>query len=184
MWLYIKWTLQGLVSIPMTIFAKAICWLLPLFVEEETRKLPRWLSWFDTPNSTADGDPAHQKRHSGTGKWATYKRRCAWYWRNSCYGFDRQVIGVEVYGSDTMTVDGVADAGRRPFKPGACMRKLYSADGKYKAWFYYFCIAWPWGLFPKRCIRGSFGHKLWCKEQEGSGIAMWTGMCNPWFNRE
>lgn len=132
MWLYVKWALQGLVSIPMTIFAKAICWLLPFFVEEETRKLPQWLSWFDTPNSTADGDPAHQKRHPGTGKWATYKRRTAWYWRNSCYGFDRQVIGVEVYGSDTMTVVGVADAGRRPFKPGACMRSCTQLTGSTK----------------------------------------------------
>lgn len=184
MWLYIKWFLLGLLSVPMAVFAKAICWILPFFVEEETKRLPVSLDWFMTPDTDADGDLAHWKRHPGTDWWSTYKRRTAWFWRNSAYGFDRQVLGVEVYGADTMTAVGVIDAGRRPFKPGSCMRKLYSEDGKFKAWFWYFCVAWPFGLFKSKCIRGSFGWKLWCKEEDGHGIAQWTGMCNPFFSRE
>lgn len=40
-WIVIKWVLFGLLSVPVNIFAKAICWILPFFVEEETRRLPK-----------------------------------------------------------------------------------------------------------------------------------------------
>ena len=182
--LYLKWFLMGFISIPVNILAKLFCWVFPFFVQEDTKRLPKWLDWFMTPNSSADGDPAHQQRHPGTSWWATYKRRTAWFWRNSAYGFDRKVLGVEVYEEDVMRVKGNPNANRRPYIPGTCMRKLYSKNGKFKAWFYYFVKPWPFGLFPKRCIRGSIGWKLWCKESQGKGIAMWTGMINPFFHRD
>lgn len=183
-WIFVKWMIFGLLSIPMTIFAKAICWILPFFVDESTKRLPQWLDWFNTPNSPADGDPAHQKRWPGTDKWSTYKRRTAWYWRNSAYGFDRQVIGYEVYASDLYKVVGNPKANRRPYVPGICLRKLYDASGKPKVWFFYFVLPWPFALFKTKCIRGSLGWKLWCKEADGHGVAMWTGMINPFFSRE
>lgn len=182
--IFLEWVLKGFLSVPVNILAKALCWLFPFFVEEETKRLPKWLDWFMTPNTNADGDPAHQKRHPGTSWWATYKRRTAWFWRNSAYGFDRQVVGHEVYQEDKMVVYGNPDANRRPFIPGRCLRLLYTSDVKPKVWFYYFCLPWPFGLFKTKCIRGSLGWKLWCKESTGHGIAMWTGMVNPFFSRD
>ena len=43
---FIKWLLCGCLSIPMTILGKALCWVLPFFVDEETKRLPKWLDWF------------------------------------------------------------------------------------------------------------------------------------------
>lgn len=185
-WLFLKFVLLAFLSVPFNIFAKLICWILPFFVEEETKRLPKWLDWFMTPNSSADGDPAHQKRWPGTDKWSTYKRRTAWFWRNSAYGFDRQVCGVDVYASDFLKVYGNPKANRRPFIAGTCLRLLYSEQGHAKSWFLYFCWSWPFGLLKTRCIRGSIGWKLWMKDgnDRGFGVAMWTGMVNPLFHKE
>ena len=72
---FIKWLLCGCLSIPMTILGKALCWVLPFFVDEETKRLPKWLDWFMTDDNDADGDAGHWERNPGTGKWATYVRR-------------------------------------------------------------------------------------------------------------
>ena len=85
----------------------------------------------------------------------------------------------------TITLPSQAyELARRPYVPGICLRKLYDASGKPKVWFFYFVLPWPLGLFKTKCIRGSLGWKLWCKESTGHGIAMWTGMINPFFSRE
>lgn len=68
---FIKWLLCGCLSIPMTILGKALCWVLPFFVDEETKRLPKWLDWFMTDDNDADGDAGHWERNPGTGKWAT-----------------------------------------------------------------------------------------------------------------
>ena len=183
MFIFIKWLLLGCVSVPMAIFSKAICWILPFFVNEETKRLPKWLNWFMTPNTNADGDPAHLERHPGTDWWSTYKRRTAWFWRNSAYGFDRTVAGIVSKRSDTLAAYGNMDAGRRPFIPGYNIRKLYDENGKLKAWQLYFCVAWPFGLFNTKCIRGNLGWKLWGFEQGEIRNFQWTGMINPFFSR-
>lgn len=91
---------------------------------------------------------------------------------------------VKVFVRKPEKVVGNPQANRRPYVPGICLRKLYAASGKPKVWFFYFVLPWPFGLFKTKCIRGSLGWKLWCKESTGHGIAMWTGMINPFFSRE
>lgn len=181
--LYLKWHIMGFISIPVTVLAKLFCWALPFFVDEKTKRLPDWLSWFMTPHTDADGDHAHQERWPGTDWWSTYKRRTAWFWRNTLYGFDRQVLGVTSKPTDFLEVKGDPDIGRRPFKPGTCFRRLYR-NGKAVAFQYYFVIAWPLGLFPNRCIRGNLGWKLWDFRSDKESCCMWTGMINPFFHRE
>lgn len=83
---FIKWLLCGCLSIPMTILGKALCWVLPFFVDEETKRLPKWLDWFMTDDNDADGDAGHWERNPGTEKWATYVRRTKWFWRNTATG--------------------------------------------------------------------------------------------------
>lgn len=180
---FIKWLLCGCLSIPMTILGKALCWVLPFFVDEETKRLPKWLDWFMTDDNDADGDAGHWERNPGTGKWATYVRRTKWFWRNTCYGFDREVVGIKCWSTDVIKFTGDADVGRKPFRPGVNWHHLYR-NGKLIGFQWYFVCAWPWGLFPKRCIRGNFGWKLWANKTETEDWAQWTGMCNPFFNRE
>lgn len=180
---YLKWLLCGLLSIPMTIIGKALCWVLPFFVDEETKRLPKWLSWFMTDDNDADGDEGHWERNPGTGRWATYVRRTKWFWRNTCYGFDREVVGLKCRSTDVIVFVGEPDVGRRPFVPGKNFRRLIRG-GKTIGFQLYFCYAWPLGLFPKRCIRGNFGWKLWGNKLETEDFCQWTGMVNPFFNRE
>lgn len=180
---FFKWILCGLVSISMTVLGKFLSPVLPFFVDKQTKRLPEWLSWFMTPNTDADGDPAHCERHPGTGWWPTYKRRTAWFWRNTLYGFDRTVLGIHCSSTDYLTIKGNTLAGRRPFVPGYCFRRLYR-DGRLIGWQLYVCYGWPFGLFKKRCIRGNFGWKLWGNTVRDGDYAMWTGMCNPFFSRE
>ena len=52
---FIKWLLCGCLSIPMTILGKALCWVLPFFVDEETKRLPKWLDWFMTTVTLGTG---------------------------------------------------------------------------------------------------------------------------------
>lgn len=180
---FLKWIVFGLISVPATIIAKAFCWVLPFFVDEETKRLPNWLSWFMTPNTDADGDPAHWERHPGTDWWSTFKRRTAWFWRNSLYGFDRQVLGIDCKTTDVLDVQGNPFIGRRPFVPGWCYRRLYRNE-KFIAFQFYFVVSWPFGLFESRCWRGNLGWKLWDFSYEKEKCCMWTGMINPFFHKE
>lgn len=181
--IYLKWFLSGLISIPVTILGKLFCWVLPFFVDEETKRLPQWLDWFMTPNTNADGDPAHLERWPGDDWLSTYLRRTAWFWRNTAYGFDRQVLGVNGQPTDFLEVKGNPFIGRRPFAPGWCFRKLYR-NGKVIAFQLYFVYAWPLGLFKSKCWRGNFGWMLWDYRQDREVCYQWTGMVNPFFSKE
>lgn len=134
---FIKWLLCGCLSIPMTILGKALCWVLPFFVDEETKRLPKWLDWFMTDDNDADGDAGHWERNPGTGKWATYVRRTKWFWRNTCYGFDREAVGIKCWSTDVIEFTGDVDVGRKPFRPGANWHHLYR-NGKLIGFQWYF----------------------------------------------
>jgi hypothetical protein len=45
-------------------------------------RLPTWLSWFQTPDNSLDGDATFE-RLNGVSYWAKVK----WLWRNPCYAF-------------------------------------------------------------------------------------------------
>jgi hypothetical protein len=45
-------------------------------------RLPIWLSWFQTPDNSLDGDATFE-RLNGISYWAKVK----WLWRNPCYAF-------------------------------------------------------------------------------------------------
>lgn len=50
-------------------------------------RLPRWLSWFDTPDNCIDGDFGFQIFHP-----PGYVSRVIWLYRNSLYGFKWSVL--------------------------------------------------------------------------------------------
>ena len=45
-------------------------------------RLPTWLSWFQTPDNSLDGDATFE-RLNGISYWSKVK----WLWRNPCYAF-------------------------------------------------------------------------------------------------
>lgn len=157
--IYLKWLALMPVSALFAVVGIVAAPILPFFVRSDTHRLPDWLSWFRTPHSDADGDAEHWMRWPGVGKWATYKRRVAWLLRNKCYGFDIQVLGVNVRSSDDWEVRGNEIASDRNGVSGYCIRRV-KRDGKEIAFQLYYIKHYM--LFGKpACIRANFGWKLW-----------------------
>lgn len=76
---YVKWVLLLIPSYFMAIFGRLVAPILPLFASDDGW-LPDWLSWFQTPFDSLDGDDDHKQTWPGTDAWSTYKRRVAWQW--------------------------------------------------------------------------------------------------------
>lgn len=92
----------------------ALAWLLapvlPAFALRDKDHLPRWLSWFDTPDNPLDGDLGYVMLHAPykgyivTG-WRQYINRVVWLWRNPGYGFSYSVLGAQI-NSQPLVVSG------------------------------------------------------------------------------
>lgn len=126
---YLRWLLSMPLSYLMLLVGLILAPVLPFFVDKETHRLPKWLDWFATDDNDADGDEGHWQRWPGTDAWATYKRRVAWMWRNTSYGFDINVLGVEVCSSDSWEVTGDENASDTNGVSGTCRRRC-RRDGK------------------------------------------------------
>lgn len=155
---YFKWALLVPVSLLMAIVGRLAAPVLPFFVQADGY-LPRSLWWFQTPDNTADGDAGHWERWPGTGKWATYKRRLAWFLRNVCYGFDIFILGCHWEEKDTLRVEGNPAASDLNGVSGLCRRWLYHEE-KLTAWQIYYIHHYTLGRWTA-CVRANFGWKLW-----------------------
>lgn len=176
--MYLKWAALCPLSLLMAIVGRLLAPVLPFFVQDDGY-LPKWLLWFQTPDNPCDGDGAHWERHPGTDAWSTYKRRTAWFWRNVAYGFDIDVLGVEIKATDTLKAQGPVDVGAKPPRPGWQWKRV-SRDEKIIAWQLYGIVQYR--FWPQRCLRVNFGWKLFDFESECSDqIVQWCGMVNPFF---
>ena len=89
----------------MYVLALIIHPILPLFkevrlgksnnanAELEEPRLPKWLSWFDTPDNSLLGDENWKNNHSGN-HWSM----AAWLYRNTLYGFKWTVLLQSLHG--------------------------------------------------------------------------------------
>lgn len=79
---------------PAHIFMMSLCWvlspILPLFAVGMPT-LPRWLSWFQTPDAPLDGDSGFAILYPPT-EYSTFWRRSKWLRRNPAYGFAWSVL--------------------------------------------------------------------------------------------
>lgn len=174
--IYLKWALLGIPSLLMAIVGRVLAPFLPFFVQENGF-LPRWLWWFQTPDNPCDGDAGHWERWPGTDAWSTYKRRVAWFLRNVGYGFDIDVLGVQIFATDSIKSLGDPDVDTDPIHSGWNFRRVYR-DGECIAWHLYFVFQYP--FLKTRCLRGTFGWKLfgyWGRVSDD--CLQWSGMVNP-----
>lgn len=89
-----RWPLYLFAAFVMQVLAWIITPILPLFavlrdgpwdnnsMTAMGHRLPRWLSWFDTPDNALEGD-ANWRTRNGIGYWSMV----GWLYRNSLYGF-------------------------------------------------------------------------------------------------
>ena len=160
---YLKWFLSFLPSCFMAVFGRLIAPILPMFASDDGW-LPSWLSWFQTPFDSLDGDYDHQQKWPGTDVWSTYKRRTAWLLRNVAYGFDMRVCGVEVDPDvDQIEVIGDPNISDQSGISGLVRWRAYR-EGRLITWQWYF--VWHYEIFKSfRCVRIGAGWKIWDDEK-------------------
>lgn len=102
-----RWLLYLLIYLCMQIIAWIITPILPLFTENREGwlnnrtlyasglRLVKWLSWFDTPDNSIDGDANHLNKYI---LYPTYLRNLIWLYRNSLYGFKWTILGYPISG--------------------------------------------------------------------------------------
>lgn len=133
--IYIKWLLMLPVNILITVLAIVLSPVLPLFaVEREGWQnngatwgmgwyLPKWLSWFQTPDNSLDGDEGWktehwQWRYKLPAKICTWVGRFGWLLRNPGQGYGVEyLVGNPIVGTYTGNV-AVNDS---PGVEGQCM---------------------------------------------------------------
>lgn len=172
--IYLKWALYAPVSIFVAILFRLLAPIVALFCNEDGW-LPDWLSWFATPDNSCDGDEGHKERWPKDGLFWTYARRVAWLLRNVGYGFDIQVLGIEIKETDEITINGNPSIGEQSGISGTCYREAFR-DGEKIAfqWYYvkHYKLLGKWN----KCVRIGFGWKLW---NEKPFIAQFWLYCNP-----
>lgn len=161
MFSFVKWIVFLPLTIIMYIVGQFAAPILPAFASDDGW-LPNWLSWFQTPDNSIDGDRGHRKRWPRETPFWRYVRRVAWLQRNCCYGFDDSVIGIHTQPTDVLYEVGETEASDRKGISGTCWRTLYR-DDKLVAWHLYHVYHYKICRF-KACIRISLGWKLWNPE--------------------
>lgn len=135
-----------LYTLPLMILAYVLTYILspilPLFASKrqgwldnntlfgEGYYLPSWLSWFQTPDNSIDGDQGWREEHM---QWrfkfpepvATYLGRVGWLWRNPAYGVGlAELVPYE----RVLLVSGDLNVGIDPVKEGSCL--VETQDGR------------------------------------------------------
>ena len=191
--IYLKWLLFCIPDLAMQIIGKAISPILPLFVRTDRNEageiewktdgsamqanLPKWLTWFQTDDHDCDGDRGSWERHPGFDWWSTYKRRTAWFFRNTGYTFCINVLGIKVTPEDTLIVEGNPDASDTNDISGYCWRQVLR-DDKVIAFQWYF-IHWYEMFGYRACVRIGIGWKIWGNWHNENGK---TAMHMMYFN--
>lgn len=102
--IYIKWLLMVPISLAVTVLTFPLALVLPFFAVYREGPLnngnewgwgwylPKWLSWFQTPDNSLDGDYGWQHEHwqwryKLPPKICRYVGQVGWLWRNPGYGY-------------------------------------------------------------------------------------------------
>lgn len=94
--MFIRYILYLPLNLLVAFIALCLAPILPAFATSENI-LPKWLSWFQTPDATLDGDSGWQdvNKHPYVTKLPRYIRRMLWLIRNHSYGFNWTVLATK-----------------------------------------------------------------------------------------
>ena len=183
--MYLRYFLYLILDWIVTIVGLVLAPLLPLFATKE-QKLPKWLSWWDTPDNTLDGDDGWKNEHllflntkgDNLDIVRIYLKRVCWLLRNTGYGFSHSVVGKYVDADDSVWWEGNNKVGNRPLSEGLCKAHLY--NDKYKIFMIYYVKK----TFKGKCLRIYLGWKLKNKidHPEWDGTAMLVCSINPFMS--
>ena len=176
---YVKYIILVFISLIADVCNYFLAPFVVLFANQDGY-LPRYLSWFQTPDNPLDGDGGWQREHRPfkvqDTKFKQWWNRTRWLYRNSMYGFAINVLGAKTKGTDVLVISGDVKTSNRPLHNGICIRKLYR-DGKLIYWQFYFVKSWS----DTRCIRINLGWKLWGFRQGENNNCQLTHSPNPFM---
>lgn len=162
--MYIKYVCFVILSLLASIINLVLAPFVVLFASNDGW-LPKWLSWFQTPDNPLDGDGGWRQFHmpfiKETNKFKRYVNRVFWLYRNPMYNFDINVLGVVIDSTFKYTESGDKEVSNFPFKEGKMERRLL-INGK--TYFQYYYIK---KLTSTRCLRINLGWKLWGSLDKG-----------------
>lgn len=169
------WPFLVLLDLGFMVLAMLLAPLIALFVRSDGY-LPRWLWWFQTPDSRMDGcngDANFCATHRPC--WWTY---VLWQWRNPCAGFSHW-LGL-VFDRPVIRQWGAAgEIGRLPvFRPGWHFLWVIDARGRRA---FEFAATWP-SLFG-RCWNIRIGYKLGNLYRDPTERIPIVHRCNPLSKR-
>lgn len=128
-------------------------------------KLPKWLSWFDTPDNSLDGDTNHINKYI---TYPRYLQHLLWLYRNSLYGFKWSVMGARIDSGR------IFDGNTKVNYVGPVYGTLRVSCDKYWQWK----KVTPSKLFKGRCWVLNFG---WLLDDPNQETALW--MFSPRLKR-
>lgn len=164
--LFSQWFFLAIFSLLAKFINLFLAWLVTPFANKEGW-LPSYLSWFQTPDNSLDGDKGWREEHmpykedkAGFQRWVNRSR---WLIRNSMYGFKIDVLGFKLEEGFKFRYIGNPEVSDRPLSEGWVLRTATNPDDK-KAFQFY--LIYPWS--EKYCLRLMFGWKLWQKPTRGN----------------
>lgn len=175
------WLLLLPTSIGMTLLTYLLAPVLVLFRTKDDY-LPKWLSWFGTPDNPLLGDESYQTKPgrapftSITTGVKAYCNRVCWLWRNPAYGFHWNVLAFKVQpGYVTDVVLGTKPIEGSLKSDGFYLATLTNPDGS-SCWQLYITNHWS----ETKCTKLNFGWKIWMAGEIKEGMTY--SICAFTFN--
>jgi len=131
--MYTRFLIYFILDLTINLVGFTINPLLPIFADSEGN-LPSWLRWFQTYDSTLDGQ---EPRFIASTSWlrtdgvaknfiCTYILRVMWLYRNNAYGFAYSVLGcIPII---TISAEGTNPSDRAPAIEGSYFTVFEDAD--------------------------------------------------------
>lgn len=172
--------LLSLLLLPIHLSVIAVAWplspILPLFALRRDT-LPKWLSWFQTPDAPLDGDTGFLIKHKDTNK---YLRRVIWLIRNPAYGFSWTVLSAKVDAGTPITYKGDLRSGDDPFKTGYTFMYIKGTP--------YYQVRFTLPTIKGKCLKARLGWKMFGDIKWGTPVVKnspykYTYTFNPFKKR-
>ena len=165
--MYTRFLIYFILDLTINLVGFTINPFLPIFADSEGN-LPLWLRWFQTYDSTLDGQ---EPRFIESTSWlrgsknaiCTYVLRVMWLYRNNAYGFAYSILGAKLP-LVTLSEEGVNPSDRNPAIEGSYFTTFEDADG-----VKYFQYKFVKQRNATQCYEASIGWK-----PSGQFVVRWT----------
>lgn len=141
------------ILLPLHLCMIALCYvlspILPAFAMGRDT-LPRWLSWFQTPDAPLDGDSGFQRVATWV-KWR-YARRVMWIIRNPAYGFSWSVLAARVESGIPIDTWGDLSSNDDPYRAGWSFTRIRGT--------HYWQVRVFIKTVPGKCLKARLGWKM------------------------